>query len=229
MIIQYHGHSCLQITTGEHSLIVDPFITGNPAAQVKAEDIRVQYILLTHAHSDHVGDAVELAKRNDAIIVAPVELAIYLGWQGARTLDMNIGGTISLPFGKAKMTHAFHSSSIVQEDKQIVQYMGMPSGYVLTIEGKSLYVAGDTGLFSDMKLIGERHKLAAAFLPIGDHYTMGPDDALAAAEWLRADAVVPVHYNTFPPIRQDAGRFVADLQARGLGGKLLEPGESWEL
>lgn len=227
--IRYHGHSTVQLTTEGHSLIIDPFITGNGQATTKLADIQVQYILLTHGHQDHILDAVELAKANDATIVATHELATYLGWQGAKTIGMNLGGSVALPFGKVKMTQAFHSSAVVLDDQKQIVYMGMPGGFLIEIGGKTVYHAGDTGLFGDMKLLGDRHDIDLAFLPIGDHFTMGPEDALTAAEWVKADYVVPIHYNTFPPIKQDGDAFVAELAEKDIRGKALKPGETLRL
>jgi L-ascorbate metabolism protein UlaG (beta-lactamase superfamily) len=228
MIIQYHGHSCMQISTAQHSIILDPFITPNPASPTKADSIEVQYVLLSHAHMDHISDAAEIAKRNDATIIATAELATYFSWQGANVHGMNIGGSHLFDFGKVKLTQAFHSSGIIQEDKQLIHYMGMPAGFIITIGGKTIYYAGDTSLFYDMKHIGETVQVDLAFLPIGDNFTMGPEDALLAAEWLKAGLVIPMHYNTFPVIEQDADKFVMDLQEKGLKGKVLKPGESFE-
>jgi len=223
--ITYHGHSTVQLTSGEHSIVIDPFLTGNPNAVAKPADIKVQYILLTHGHSDHIQDAAELAKQNNATIVATHELAAYMGWQGAKTIGMNLGGTVRLPFGKVKMTQAFHSSGVVLDEQKQIIYMGMPAGLIIEIGGKTVYHAGDTALFSDMKLLGERHKIDLAFLPIGDHFTMGPEEALLAAKWVKAGFVVPIHYNTFPPIQQDGEAFVAALEKEGIRGKALKPGE----
>jgi L-ascorbate metabolism protein UlaG (beta-lactamase superfamily) len=228
MIIQYHGHSCIQITTSQQSIIIDPFIAPNPASPSKVESIEVQYVLLSHAHMDHISDAVEIAKRNDATIIAIAELATYMSWQGANVHAMNIGGSSSFEFGKVKMTQAFHSSSIIQEEKQNILYMGMPAGFIITIGGKTIYFAGDTSLFYDMKHIGESVQIDLAFLPIGDNFTMGPEDALLAAQWLKAGLVIPIHYNTFPVIEQDADKYITDLQEKGLKGKVLKTGESFE-
>jgi L-ascorbate metabolism protein UlaG (beta-lactamase superfamily) len=226
--IQFHGQSCVQITHEGISLIIDPFLSGNPVASTKASEIKVDYVLLTHAHGDHMADAVEIAKQNDATVIATFELASYLTWQGVKTHAMNIGGSYSFEFGKVKMTQAFHSSGhVVNEDKQII-YMGMPVGFLLKIDGKTLFHAGDTGLYSDLKMYGELEKIDLSFLPIGDNYTMGPEDALLAAEWLRTKTVIPVHFNTFQLIQQDGAKFVRDLQALGIEGRCLNPGETTE-
>ncbi|BAH42313.1 conserved hypothetical protein [Brevibacillus brevis NBRC 100599] len=227
--IRFHGHSSVQVTSKGHSIMIDPFISGSPVAATKLEDFSVQYILLTHGHLDHILDAVELAKKNDATIVATHELATYLSWQGVKTISMNLGGSIKLPFGKVKMTQAFHSSGVVLDDEKQIVYMGMPGGFVIELGGKTIYHAGDTGLFGDMKLIGERHDIDLAFLPIGDVFTMGPEDALVAAEWVQADFVVPIHYDTFPPIKQDGEAFVAELAEKDIRGKALKPGETLRL
>ncbi|WJQ82945.1 metal-dependent hydrolase [Brevibacillus brevis] len=227
--IRFHGHSAVQVTSEGHSIMIDPFISGSSVAATKLEDISVQYILLTHGHQDHILDAVELAKKNDATIVATHELATYLSWQGAKTISMNLGGSVKLPFGKVKMTQAFHSSGVVLDDEKQIVYMGMPGGFVIELGGKTIYHAGDTGLFGDMKLIGERHNIDLAFLPIGDVFTMGPEDALVAAEWVQADFVVPIHYDTFPPIKQDGEAFVAELAEKDIRGKALKPGETLRL
>jgi len=223
--IHFHGHSCVQITHEGHSLIIDPFLSGNPQAVTRPEEIRAQYILLTHGHQDHIQDAVALAKQNDATIVATYELANYLGWQGVKTMALNLGGSAAFPFGRVKMTNAFHSSGVVLDEVRQIVYMGMPGGFLITIGGKTIYHAGDTGLFGDMKLIGELNQVDAAFLPIGDVFTMGPDDALIAAKWVNARFVVPIHYNTFPPIQQDGDAFVAKLAEAGIEGKAMKPGE----
>ncbi|MBU8905173.1 metal-dependent hydrolase [Desertibacillus haloalkaliphilus] len=227
MKVTYHGHSVVAIETNGTNIIIDPFITGNGQCYLKAEDVEVDVILLTHGHNDHVGDTVELAKKNDALVVAPFELATYLGWQGVNVHPMHIGGAHTFEFGKVKLTQAFHGSSYTEEENQRIVYTGMPSGILFTAEDKTIYHAGDTALFSDMKLIGERHSIDVAFLPIGDNFTMGPEDATLAAEWVQAKQVVPIHFNTFPVIEQDPEAFAARL-SNGQG-KALAAGESIEL
>ncbi|MDA1477602.1 metal-dependent hydrolase [Bacillus changyiensis] len=227
MKVTYHGHSVVTVDTGDHHLIVDPFLTGNPFTDLKPEDIQADVILLTHGHSDHVGDTVEIAKQNQALIVAPNELAVYLGWKGLNVHPMHIGGAYQFDFGKVKLTQAFHGSAYTEEENQKLVYTGMPAGILLTVAGKTIFHAGDTALFSDMKLIGELNEIDLAFLPIGDNFTMGPEDAKLAAEWLKAKQVVPIHYSTFPMIKQDPYAFV-DLLPAGVG-KVLNSGESIEL
>ncbi|MGJ9382389.1 metal-dependent hydrolase [Salipaludibacillus sp. CF4.18] len=207
MKISYHGHSVVKIETNGTNIYIDPFINGNGQTDLVADDTKADIILLTHGHNDHVGDTVEIAKRNDALVVAPFELATYLGWQGVNTHPMHIGGAHEFGFGTVKYTLAFHGSSYTEEENQKIVYTGMPGGILFTAEGKTIYHAGDTALFSDMKLIGEMNDIDVAFLPIGDNFTMGPDDALKAAEWTGAKKVVPIHYNTFPVIEQDPKAF----------------------
>ncbi|MCE5169607.1 metal-dependent hydrolase [Paenibacillus profundus] len=226
MRIQFHGHSCIQLETEHHRLLIDPYLTGNPVATAKPEDIAVDYVLLTHGHGDHIADAAAIAKQNDATILAVVELAEYMERQGARTVGMNLGGSCTFNFGMIKWVPALHSSSYTVNGEAI--YLGNPAGIVLQMDGLTLYHAGDTALFSDMKLIGERFKPDIAFLPIGSFFTMDPEDALLAAQWVQAKVVVPIHYNTFPPIEQDASAYISRLKLIGIHGVELQPGESLE-
>lgn len=229
MKISYHGHSVIMIEANNRRIIIDPFITGNSNCDLNADQLKVDVILLTHGHNDHVGDTVALAKRNNALVVAPFELATYLGWKGVQVHPMHIGGSHVFDFGKVKLTQAFHGSSFTEEESQQIIYTGMPSGILLTVNGKTIYHAGDTALFSDMKLIGEQNKIDVAFVPIGDNFTMGPDDALLASEWLQSKTVVPIHYNTFPVIEQDPDQFVSSLTEKGIAGKAMRVGDQLKI
>lgn len=206
MEISYHGHSVVKIKTNGKEILIDPFIRGNGLTDLKVEEEKPDVILLTHGHGDHVGDTVELAKANNSLVVAPNELAVYLSWQGVNTHPMHIGGARQFDFGKVKFTLAFHGSSYITENNEII-YTGMPSGILFTAEDVTIYHAGDTALFGDMKLIGERNNIDVAFLPIGDNFTMGPEDAAYAVSLLKPKTVIPIHYNTFPPIQQDPNEF----------------------
>ncbi|MGA8944107.1 MAG: metal-dependent hydrolase [Thermoactinomyces sp.] len=226
MKITYHGHSCFEIETGGYHLLTDPFLTGNPLSKTRPEDLKVDWIILTHGHNDHVGDAVAIARQNDATIIAPHELSVWLGWQGLKTHGMAVGGGCAFEFGHVKLVNALHGSGFTNDENRQIIYLGPATGFVLTAEGKTVYHAGDSGLFSDMKQIGKGKGIDLALLPIGDNYTMGPDDALVAAEWVRAKQVIPMHYNTFPLIEQDPREFVKRLAEKGIQGNVLEIGES---
>lgn len=226
MKVTYHGHSVVKMETNGKVIIIDPFITGNRLTDLKVEEIKPDVIIITHGHGDHVGDTVQLAKANNSLVIANDELSTYLSWQGLRVHGMHIGGSYQFDFGKVKLTQAFHGTGLQTGNKEII-YCGMPAGILFMAEGKTIYHAGDTALFSDMKLIGERHPIDLAFLPIGDNYTMGPEDAAYAAKLLGAKTIVPMHYNTFPVIQQNPEEFVQLLEQNN--GKILNPGEGIEL
>jgi L-ascorbate metabolism protein UlaG (beta-lactamase superfamily) len=226
MRVSYHGHSVVKVATKSHTILIDPFISGNEACDLDADTVDPDVILLTHGHNDHVGDTIPIAKRTNALIVASPELADFFGAKGLNAHPMNIGGKHEFDFGTVKFTKAFHSSSFTDEDGTVV-YGGMPYGILLTIDGKTIYHVGDTGLFSDLKLIGDMHDIDLAFVPIGDNFTMGPEDALVAADWIQAKTVVPIHYNTFPVIEQDPEAFVNKVKTGE--GKVMKIGDEMEL
>lgn len=221
-----HGHSCFTLTDGTYQILFDPYIRNNPATDLQAEDVEASHILVTHGHGDHLGEAIEISKRNKALIIAPNELAHYCKVQGAHVHPMHIGGSWEFPFGRVKLTPAWHGSAVIEGSSII--YTGSPCGFIVKMEEKNIYHAGDTGLFGDMKLIGEMQSLDCALLPIGDNYVMGPEDALRAALMLQAKMTVPMHYNTFPIIAQDPELFIEKLAEVSLTGKVMNAGESIE-
>jgi L-ascorbate metabolism protein UlaG (beta-lactamase superfamily) len=226
MQISYHGHSIVKIKTGDYTILIDPFINGNKLTDLTVENEKPDAILLTHGHNDHVGDTVAIAKASDALVIAPNELAVYLGWQGVKTHGMNIGGACEFEFGTVKFTKAFHSSSYTTEDNEII-YTGMPTGILFTAEDKTIYHAGDTSLFGDMEMIGKRHPIDVAFIPIGDNFTMGVQDAACAVELLNPKLAIPIHFNTFPPIEQDPETFKTLVENHEV--KVMEAGDFFEL
>lgn len=223
--LRFLGHSAVQVTDGDTHLVIDPFLTGNGLAPVGPDELDATAVLLTHAHNDHMGDAVAIARRTGALVVGIFELAAYLGQQGLETHGMSIGGGHQFPWGWVKLTPAWHGSTFQDDQGQLIT-LGTPAGILLRTGGSLLYHAGDTGLFGDMALVG-RHGVDLALLPIGDNFTMGPDDALEAVKLVRPKVVVPIHYNTFPVIRQDPqawkARVEAETSARCV---VLEPGET---
>ena len=227
MKVSFHGHAIIKIETQGKTILFDPFINGNDLTDLVVDEVKPDVIILTHGHNDHVGDTVELAKKHDALVIANADLATVLSWQGVERIhSMNIGGAYEFEFGKVKMTPALHGSGYTTVDNQLM-YCGQPPGILFTAEGKTVYHAGDTALYSDMKLIGERHPIDVAFVPIGDNFTMGPEDAALAIQFLQAKLAVPIHYDTFPPIKQNPHHFL-ELLPNG-NGRVLKPGEFIEL
>ncbi len=226
--LTFLSHSAWLIEGKNHRIVIDPFLTGNPKAMTKPDASPADYVLITHGHGDHVGDGIAIAKRNKATVIANHEVSSYCAGQGCIVHGMHIGGAHAFPFGRVKLTIAHHGSGISAPDGGFF-YGGNPCGVVITIDGKNIYHAGDTGLFLDMKLIGERDALDAALLPIGDNYTMGVDDAVCAAEFLRAKIAIPMHYGTFPLIDANPHEFARKVEAKGLKAQIVEIGKSLEL
>ncbi len=222
--VRFLGHSCVTITEGDHKLIIDPFLTGNPLATVKQEEIDAKWVLVSHGHGDHVGDAVAIAKRNKATVIGSFELVNMCAKDGVEVHAMHIGGAHDFDFGRVKLTIAHHGGGFGEDASR---YTGPPVGFLVTIGGKTIYHPGDTGLFYDMKLIGEMNAIDLAFLPIGDNFTMGIDDAVKAVEFLKPKKVVPMHYDTFPVVEQNPEDFAS--RVTGAEVVILKPGETLDL
>jgi L-ascorbate metabolism protein UlaG (beta-lactamase superfamily) len=224
MQLRYLGHSGIELTSSSFSLVIDPFLTGNPVATVKPESLSPQHIILTHAHGDHSSDVEPLAKRTGAPVISNAEIVGYYQAKGLQGHGMNTGGSFTFPFGKLTFTPAWHSSSFPDGS-----YGGNPMGVVLELESKRIYHLGDTALFSDLALIGKKG-IDLALVPIGDNFTMGPEDALEAVKLIGPKQVIPIHYNTFGLIKQDGAAFKRMVESQTSARCIvLEPGQSVEL
>ena len=219
--ITYHGHDCFTIRTDTANLLIDPFLTGNELADVSADQVGADYILVSHAHGDHLGDAVPIAKRTGATVISNFEIANYMTARGVNAHAMHIGGARQFPFGKVKLTIAHHGSSFPDGS-----YGGNPCGFLLWLEGKVIYFAGDTALTYDMTLYGAEG-IDVAMLPIGDNFTMGPEDAVKAVVFLQPKKVILMHYNTFGVITQDAQAVADEIRAATVAQPvIMRPGET---
>jgi len=219
--LRYFSHSSFQITTDAGQIIlIDPFLDDNPTSPVKSADVSADFIVLTHAHGDHIGDAFKIAERSSPLFICVNELANYCLGKGFKAHNMHIGGSYVFDFGTLKFTIAHHGSMTPDN-----MYGGEPAGVILNIDGKSLYHTGDTGLFYDMKLIGEMTPLDYMLLPIGDNFTMGINDAVKAVELANPKVAIPMHYNTFPVIEADPHVFKTKVEAIGKKAVVLEFGQ----
>jgi L-ascorbate metabolism protein UlaG (beta-lactamase superfamily) len=220
--IRWLGHACFQLEAGGTTVLVDPFLTGNPSAAVSADEVEPDVILLTHGHGDHFGDVVDIAKRTGATVVANTELAGELSNSLENVLDPNIGGTVKFDWGAVKLVPAWHTATSPSGT------VHTPAGLLIFIGDRLIYHLGDTALFSDLQLIARRgDKVDLALVPIGGHYTMDRYDAVTAVEFIQPQQVIPCHYNTFPPIETDAQAFKEDVQNAGFSEVIvLEPGAS---
>lgn len=197
----YYGHACFMLDTGKEKLLFDPFLTNNPLASVKVDDVVCDYILISHAHDDHYGDATTIAVRTNAVVISTPEVLSKLPEGYTEAHGMNLGGSFTFPFGTVTMVPALHSAGVAG---------GIPCGFVIQfVDDTVVYFAGDTALFSDMSIIGDKHKIDYAILPIGDNYTMGAQDAPKAMQLLKAKHGIPVHYNTWPVIAEKPEAFKA--------------------
>jgi L-ascorbate metabolism protein UlaG (beta-lactamase superfamily) len=237
MEINYLGHSTVELVDGDTRILIDPFLKpNNPAALLTAEDVNPTHVLLTHGHVDHTADAVAVGRRTGAPFVAQSELSNILAENGIEDVaDPNFGGTVAFDWGWVKLVQAFHSSTWAgSEDRPFSPtpgtVTGPAGGLVISFAGKTLYHLGDTALFSDLRLIAERTPVDIAFMPIGGHYTMDRHDAVVAADFVGADTVIPVHYNTYPAIETDAEAFKSDVESQTKSKVVvLAPGESHSL
>ncbi len=234
MEIKFHGHSCFEYSEGDVTVLTDPFLKpNNPSAVHTAEEVEPTHIAITHGHADHIADAIPVAKRTGAHCVAMVEIAEWLGARGIENLsDPNLGGTIRFEWGWIKLVPAWHTNTLPGSEEALFSAehgapIGTAAGLLINLGGTTVYQTGDTCLFGDMKLIAERNPVDIAVMPIGGHYTMDRHDAVVAADFIGASTVIPMHFDTFPPIETDAQAFKADVEARTSSQVLvLGPGQS---
>lgn len=214
--LTYYGHAAFMVTHNDTSLLFDPFLTGNTWNVAKPEDIKCQYIFVSHGHDDHYGDTAQIAKANKALVISTAEMAHKAEEDGCQVHAMHLGGKFDFPFGSLRLVPAFHGAGVAG---------GHAAGALVDFFGTKIYFAGDTALFSDMKLLDRFGQIDYAFLPIGDNFTMGPEDALIAANYINARVTIPIHYKTWPVIDADPNQFVKDLKDKyQLKGRVVEPG-----
>jgi L-ascorbate metabolism protein UlaG (beta-lactamase superfamily) len=222
MEIRFLGHAAFSLSDGDTTVLVDPFLTGNPKAAASADEVDASAILLTHGHGDHYGDTIAIAQRTGAPVMAITELAGEIGeelGEDHQVFDPNLGGTVEFDWGSVRVVPAWHTSTTPKGT------VNTPAGLVIELGGKRVYHLGDTALFSDLQLVKQRGRIDAALMCIGGHYTMDRFDAVEAAKFVGADLVIPCHYDTFPPIETDAEAFKADVQQAGISEvAILEPG-----
>lgn len=223
--ITYQGHSCFILDDGKKRIVIDPFLNNNPFATIKPEEVKVDAILVTHTHFDHLGDAIQLSQQNNAVIIGTFELTTYCQSKGATNVHpMHIGGSRRFDFGEVKLTPALHGSGSADSGA-----IGVACGFLVKMGGKLIYHAGDTGLFGDMHLIGDLNEIDVAMVPIGDNFTMGIKDAVKAVQFLRPKIAIPMHYNTFDVIKADPHEFVKLVQSTRSQGLVLNFGETYEV
>ncbi len=225
MKLKYFAHSAFQLTADNGKIIlIDPFLDNNPNSPVKSNDVNADYIILSHAHNDHLGDAFKIGKRCKSLFICVDELANYCISKGFNAHNMHIGGSYNFDFGRVKFTIAHHGSQTPDG-----QYAGGPAGIIISTGEKNIYHTGDTGLFYDMKLIGEMNPIDYMLLPIGDNYTMGITDAVKAVELVNPKTAIPMHYNTFPVISADPNDFKKKVEALGKNCRVLKFGEEIQI
>lgn len=225
MKLKYFSHSAFQVTADNGKIIlIDPFLDDNPNSPVKSKDVKADYIILSHAHGDHIGDAFKIAGKSDSTFICVNELGNYCISKGFKAHNMHIGGGYNFDFGRVKFTIAHHGSQTPEGG-----YAGEPAGIILSIGGKNIYHTGDTGLFYDMKLIGEMNPIDYMLLPIGDNFTMGITDAVKAVELVNPKVAIPMHYNTFPVIPADPNEFKKRVESLGKKCRVMNFGEEIEL